>query len=104
LLENGADSVLIEASSTAPAMLLISRTYHPSWQAQLDGRNVTPIRVDHALLGIPLSGGTHRVLLRYRPAIVFKAKRISMTAWGVVLLASLIAAALSARAARRSRG
>jgi hypothetical protein len=104
LLENGADSVLIEASSTAPAMLLISRTYHPSWQAQLDGRNVTPIRVDHALLGIPLSGGTHRVLLRYRPAIVFKAKRISMTAWGVVLLASLIAAALSFRAARRSRG
>ena len=102
-LENGADSILVEATTSAPAMLLVSRTYHPSWEAQIDGQSLVPVRVDHALLGVPLTAGTHRVLLRYRPAMVFKARRISIASWALVLLASLATAGFSL-AARRARG
>jgi hypothetical protein len=88
---DGADSLSIEATTSGPSMLLVSRNWHPSWKATRDGAPASPVRVDYALLGVPLPGaGTHRVTLAYRPAIVATARRVSIAGWVIVLAASAV--------------
>ncbi|HKG32893.1 MAG TPA: hypothetical protein VKB22_04110 [Gemmatimonadales bacterium] len=100
---NGDDTLAIRARSTGPALLTISRTYHPSWQAEIDGVPTPVLRANHALMAVPLTGaGDHRVLLRYRPKIVSLASGITVATCAIVLLASAIAMAQDFR--RRRRG
>jgi hypothetical protein len=89
---NGDDTLAVRTHSSGPALLMVSRTYHPSWQAEIDGLSVPVLRVNHALMAVPLTrSGDHRVLLRYRPRIVNLAARISAATWVIVLLATLAA-------------
>jgi len=102
LVEDGADSVAVEATTTGPALLLLSRTFHPSWRAEVDGKPAEVVRVDHALIGVPLAAsGTHQVALAYRPAIVAQAKTVTTATWALVMLASALAAGLAVRERRR---
>ncbi|HXI19431.1 MAG TPA: hypothetical protein VNH46_00015, partial [Gemmatimonadales bacterium] len=83
----GADTVAVRANTDGPAMLLLSRNWHPSWRATVNGAPAPVVRVDYSLLGVPLSGpGTFQVEFRYQPAIVFLARHISMAAWILVLV------------------
>jgi hypothetical protein len=87
LLGDGADTVAVEATTSGPALLLVSRTWHPSWRATLDGQPATVVRANHALIGVALpAAGTHQVQLAYRPAIVARARMISLLAWTAVLV------------------
>jgi hypothetical protein len=98
---NGDDTLSVRVRSTGPALLTISRTYHPSWQAELDGVPVPVIRANHALMAIPLGqAGDHRVLLRYRPKIVQLAAGITAATWAIVLLVTAAGAVLSLRQRR----
>ena len=102
LVDDGADSVAIEATTSGPSMLLVSRTFHPSWKATVDGAPVTAIRVNHALIGVPLGqAGTHAVSLAYRPAIVAQAKLVTTLSWIIVLGATLVSWGLAMREKRR---
>jgi hypothetical protein len=102
LVADGADSVAIEATTTGPAMLLLSRTFHPSWKATVDGAAVVAIRVDHALIGVPLvSGGTHSVSLAYRPAVVAEARLVTTVSWVIVVLGTLASWGVALRERRR---
>jgi hypothetical protein len=99
---DGADSVTVRATVNGPALLLLSRNWHPSWQATVDGEAVPVVRTDYSLLGVPLAhAGDHHVTLSYRPAIVATARRVSFAAWALVLLASLVAAGASWKRERR---
>jgi hypothetical protein len=99
---NGDDTLAIRARSSGPALLTISRTYHPSWQAEIDGQPAPVLRANHALMAVPLtSGGDHRVVLRYRPAIVAWASRMTLTTWAIVLL---VTAGVAGLGLRRRRG
>jgi hypothetical protein len=98
---NGDDTVSVRVHSSGPALLTLSRTYHPSWKAEIDGVAAPVIRADHALIGVPLpSAGDHRVVLRYHPAIVYLAAGLSAATWGLVLLASAVAVVLRFRQRR----
>ena len=102
LAAEGADSLAVEATTTGPALLLISRTFHPSWRAEVDGKRSEVVRVDHALIGVPLAAaGTHQVTLAYRPAIVAQARLVTMATWVIVLLATVLSAGLAYREAHR---
>jgi hypothetical protein len=99
---DGADSVAIEATTNGPAILLVSRTWHPSWRAVVDDKVADIVRVDHALIGVPLAAaGTHQVTLRYRPAIVREARAVSMATWVIVILATIVTGGLTLQEARR---
>jgi hypothetical protein len=98
---NGDDTLAVLARNTGPALLTISRTYHPSWQAEVDGQPTPVIRANHALLAVPLAkSGEHRVLLRYRPRIVQVSSMVTLVTWTVVLLTTAGAVALSLRQRR----
>src|SRR3954468_2166336 len=98
---HGDDTLSIHVRTTGPAMLSISRTYHRSWQAELDGTPVPVIQTNHALMGVAIPrAGEHRVLLRYRPKIVQLAAGITAATWIIVLLVTGAGAVLSLRQRR----
>jgi hypothetical protein len=97
---NGDDTLVVRARSSGPALMTISRTYHPSWQAEIDGVSAPVLRANHALMAVPLSQGDHRVVLRYRPRIVYLAATVTVTTWAIVLLVTAIAASLELRRRR----
>lgn len=95
---NGDDTLAVRARTTGPALLTISRTYHGSWQAEIDGVSVPVLRANYALMAVPLTrSGEHRVLLRYRPKIVQLTAIVTAATWTIVLLVTAVAAALSLR-------
>ncbi len=88
---DGADEVEITATTDGPSLLLVSRNWHPSWTATMDGASVAVTRVDYSLIGIPVSAaGSHRVTLSYRPAVVALAIRISAMGWLAVAVLTLL--------------
>jgi hypothetical protein len=98
---NGDDSLSVRVRTTGPALLTISRTYHPSWQAELDGVSAPVIRANHALMAVAIPrSGEHHVLLRYRPQIVQLAAGITGATWLLILLVTGAATALRFRSRR----
>jgi hypothetical protein len=89
---NGDDTLSVRVRTTGPALLTISRTYHPSWQAELDGVALMAVAVPRS--------GEHRVLLRYRPKIVQLGAGITAATWILVFLVTGAGAALSLRQQR----
>ena len=95
---NGDDTLAIRVRSTGPALLHVSRTYHPSWQAEIDGVSVPVLRANHALMAVPISrSGDHRIVMRYRPAIVRLAATITLSTWGAVIALSILGGVLHLR-------
>ena len=98
---NGDDTLAVRVNSTGPALLYVSRTYHRSWEAEIDGVSVPVIRANHALMAVPLAkSGEHRVVMRYRPVIVRIATMISVATWIAVIVITLVGAVLHLRRAR----
>jgi len=61
--------LLIEASAReAGAWLLVTSSWHPGWQALLDGKPVDVAMLAPGWLGVRLPLGEHRVALSWRPA------------------------------------
>ena len=99
---NGDDTLAVRVRSSGPALLTISRTYHPSWKAEVDGEVAPVLQANHALMAVPLTRpGEHRVILRYRPSIVRLSAAITAATWILVLL---ITVGRAAPLLRRSRG
>jgi uncharacterized membrane protein YfhO len=98
---NGDDTLAVKVRTTGPALLAISRTYHPSWQAEINGAAAPVVRVNHALMAVPIPrSGEHRVLLRYRPKIVQLGAGITAGTWLLVLLVTAAGSALGLRQRR----
>jgi uncharacterized membrane protein YfhO len=83
-----------------PSVVLLKATYHPRWRATVDGRPVETQMLAPALVGVPVSPGTHVIEFRYEP--------ISNTtyAWlfAVGILALIALAVIPSRLARNDRG
>ncbi len=57
----------IRTANPAPAVLVVTDSWHPNWKARVDGVEAHLGRVDIAFRGIVLPGGNHTVELTYRP-------------------------------------
>lgn len=79
------DSVLVNAHLGCRGLLVVSETFYPGWNAYVDGRP-QPIReVLGALRGVVLDAGSHRVEMRYEPAVVKLGAALSFPAIAVAL-------------------
>jgi hypothetical protein len=67
VLEYQPSRIVLEVEAAAEGMLVLSEVYYPGWRARVDGREVGVQRVDHALRGLELDKGVHRVELAYDP-------------------------------------
>jgi uncharacterized membrane protein YfhO len=51
-----------------PAILVLNDSFHPGWQATVDGKPVEILRANGFVRGVPVETGTHEVEFVYRPA------------------------------------
>jgi len=67
LVADEPERVAVAAEVTAPALLVLTDSSFPGWEAQVDGTRVPILRADYAFRGVVLAAGEHRVVFRYRP-------------------------------------
>ncbi len=87
------EHLTVDAESSEPGYLVLTRTHARGWEARLDGTRVPLLRADLALSAILLPAGAHRLDLAYRPAAFRVGAGISIAA--VVLLAGVALAGRS---------
>ncbi len=80
----------------APALLVLSDTFYPGWQARVDGAPTPIYRTNAVFRGIPVPPGRHRVEIHYRP-------RSLQVGTGLAIGASLIGLLKSHQGFRRGR-
>ena len=71
-----ANSVVIHTSAAGPALLVLSDTYYPGWEAVIDGRPASILQANLCQRAVAVPAGTHVVTFRYVPQSV---------AWGVAI-------------------
>ncbi len=57
----------LQAEADKPALLVVSNSYYPGWQARVDGQLVEIVRANYIYQGIFLPAGKHRIELVYQP-------------------------------------
>jgi hypothetical protein len=62
------ERVEAEAHSASGGVLVLTDTWFPGWKATVDGSPTSVLEVDHALRGVYVPPGTHKVTFEYRPA------------------------------------
>ncbi len=74
-----------------PALLFVSEAYHPWWEVTVDGERASLLRVQMAFIGVRVGPGSHVVDMRLRrPPVVAIADRVSLVAWGALVVAGLV--------------
>ena len=77
-------------TTSEPCVLVLSEVHYPWWRATVDGTDVDAVRVNHAMIGLPVSAGSHVVRLRLEPRSVWTGgalSGISLLAWVGLLVA-----------------
>ena len=57
----------VEFTAGRSCWLLLKETFHPGWQATLDGQEVETAMLAPSFVGVAVGPGSHRAVLRYRP-------------------------------------
>ncbi len=57
----------VQASASAPALLVLSDAYTDDWRVTVDGVAAPLVRTNYALRGVWLPAGTHELVFSYRP-------------------------------------
>ena len=84
--EPGAIDLSLDGPAPAGSALIVSENFYPGWHATVDGREVTPARVDFTLIGVELPAGARDVQLRFRSAPYETGKLLTLLALGGALL------------------
>ena len=73
IIDESTDHLTIEGQIDSPAILLVTDSYHRDWSARpLPGSSLSKYEVlpaDYALRAVPLTAGTHRFRMEYRPPL-----------------------------------
>jgi len=57
----------LEFAADAPGVVIVSQTWHPDWDATVNGVPTEVLKVNHAQVGVPVGAGEQEVVLWYRP-------------------------------------
>lgn len=84
------ERVVIQAATSAPALLILSDAAYPGWTAAIDGQE-TPILTANAMFrALLLPPGNHQITFHFRPATYLLGRWLSLLSWLILLLFSLI--------------
>lgn len=77
----GNDKVTIEATATAPGILVLHDLYYPGWTAEVDGHSVPVLRANILFRGVALAPGHHVVTFRFEPLRLANLARAAINLW-----------------------
>ncbi|MCS6836686.1 MAG: YfhO family protein [Anaerolineae bacterium] len=76
-----AESLRLRVEADAPGLLVLSESYFPGWQAEVNGAAWPILRANVALRALALPPGAHDVSLRYDPPLYHLAFGLGALAW-----------------------
>jgi Bacterial membrane protein YfhO len=80
VVEYSPRQVVIETNAAAPAFLVTSEAAYPGWHAWIDGVPHPIVLTNVAFRGLPVPPGTHRVKMRFDPAILVRGAWLTLAA------------------------
>ena len=80
------ERVVVSTVVDRAAVLVLSDTWDPGWRATVDGDEVPVLLADHALRGVRLSPGRHRVVFSFEPSWLAPGAVVSLSSLAVVVL------------------
>jgi hypothetical protein len=93
VVEYASDHVIIQASASRPALLVLSDSFYPGWRALVDGHEEPVLRGDLLFRVVALPPGEHEVQFRFEPSSI----KLGLVVSGLTLLSGAIALAVSRR-------
>lgn len=69
IVSYGNTEVVIETKSDRGGVLVVNDLWHPSWMADVDGREVEVLRANVLFRGVQVPAGVHRVRFSFRPVL-----------------------------------
>ena len=84
--------VVVDASTDAPAVLVLADAFHPDWHATVNGRPAPVLAADGLLRAVPLpEAGAHRVEFTFVPASVSVGALVSVASLVLIGVAWVVA-------------
>jgi hypothetical protein len=78
--------VVVDVQVAEPGVLVLSDAWYPGWRATVDGQEAEVLRVNHALRGVYVDGGAHRVRFQFRPLSLYLGAAITCAALATAVL------------------
>ena len=100
-VERGTASLVVEAESEGPSLLVVQDAYWPGWKAAVDGLSTEILAVDALVRGVRWPPGRHRLEMVYDPPGVRRG--LWLSALGAALVAALAALSTCSPALPRPR-
>ncbi len=82
-------SVVIEAETNTPGLLILTDVYHPDWLALVDGKKQKIFPADLCFRGVFLNPGRHEVKIFYFPRVFYACTAIGISAFLILLISTL---------------
>jgi hypothetical protein len=92
----------IHYHAVSPSLLKLSVAWYPGWRAEVEGKALPMVRVDHALMGVIVPEGEHEVAVHFHPNHFGSGLAISLVS-GALLVACMRIGRPSRRRKRRKR-
>jgi uncharacterized membrane protein YfhO len=85
-----ANDIELDATTSAPAYLVLSEVFYPGWRAEVDGRASAVLPANFAFRAVYLEPGTHHVKMFFLPTSWIASLAISVaTACSLLVVAVL---------------
>jgi hypothetical protein len=78
------NQIVIETSSTASSVLVVSERFYPGWEATVDGQPTRILLTDYLLRGVSLAAGHHQIVMRYEAPAAKTGAIISVVTLGIL--------------------
>ena len=86
-----ANELEFKTQSKTPQLAVFSEIYYPKgWKMFVDEKEVTYIKADYLLRAVYVPAGNHNIRMIFEPKVIAKGKVISLIAFGLFLLLSLV--------------
>jgi len=83
----GAHQIVLESSTKAPALLVLSEIYYPAgWKATVDGVETEILRTNSVLRSVRVPAGVHTIAFTFAPPLYRAGLAITNVAWLAALL------------------
>jgi hypothetical protein len=88
-----AEEVELDAAMDTAGLVVLTDTFYPGWQAEVDGAATPIVRANYFARGVFVDRGTHRIVFRYTPG----SHRAGLLVSAVALLVALVVVIRSSR-------
>jgi hypothetical protein len=76
---------VLHSRTPAKRLLVITESFHPGWQASIDGQPAPIMRANRDFMAVPVEAGEHRLELQFRPASLRHGAMLSSLGLGLIV-------------------